>query len=84
MHNNTEFDNNIENSTLIPEAELKPVEKGRRFSYKQGICELNYTHVSYHPVISFPLIKLSKYSTKSALMHREVLKDINEYLQNTK
>ena len=84
MHNNAEFDKNIENSTLIPEAELKPVEKGRRFSYKQGIGELNYTHVTYHPIISFPLIKLSKYSTKPTLIHLEVVKDINEYLQNTK
>ena len=84
MHNDIEFNKNIENATPIPPLELKSVEKEMGFSYKQGIGELIYALVTCRPDISFPLIKLSQYSTKPARLHFEAVKGIYQYLKDTK
>ena len=76
MHNDTTYNKNIDLAKPIPESELSAVEKEFGFTYKQGIGELIYAMVSCRPDISYPLIKLSQYSTKPARLHFEAVRGI--------
>ena len=54
------------------------------FGYRQAIGELIYALVTCHPDISFPVIKLSQYSTRPTAIHFEAVKNIYRYLNATK
>ena len=84
MHHDPEFNKTIEEAEPIPNDELKLVEKEFGFSYKQGIGELIYALVTCRPDISFPLIKLSQYSSKPARIHFDAVKGLYQYLKDTK
>ena len=53
-------------------------------NYRQVIGELIYAMVTCRPDISFPLIKLSQYSTNPAEEHYQAAKEILYYLRCTK
>ena len=52
-------------------------------NYRQAIGELIYAMVTCRPDISFPLIKLSQYSTNPAEIHYKAVKQIIKYLRAT-
>jgi hypothetical protein len=54
------------------------------FGYRQGIGELIYAMVTCRPDNSFPVIKLSQYSTRPTRLHFEAVKHIYRYLNATK
>ena len=84
MHNDPEYNTEIDTATPIPLNELPSIQKEFGFSYKQGIGELIYALVTCRPDISYPLIKLSQYSTKPARLHFEAVRGIFQYLKDTK
>ena len=84
MHNDAEYNKKVEKAEPIPESELTSIEKEFGFTYKQGIGELLYAMVTCRPDISYPLIKLSQYSTKPARIHFEALRTMYQYLKDTK
>ena len=83
MHHDLTFNNNIENSEPILINEFPTIEKEMGFSYKQGIGELIYAMVTCRPDISYPIIKLSQYSTKPSRIHFEAVRSIYQYLKDT-
>ena len=83
MHNDIAYNTSIETAEAIPTSELPSIEKEFGFSYKQGIGELIYAMVTCRPDISYPLIKLSQYSTKPARVHFEAVRNIYQYLKDT-
>ena len=60
------------------------LEKEMKFNYRQAIGELIYAMVTCRPDISFPLIKLSQYSSNPAKEHYFAVRDIFRYLSCTK
>ena len=60
------------------------LQREMKFNYWQAIGELIYTMVTCQPDISFPLIKLSQYSTNPSREHYDAVKDIFYYLNCTK
>ena len=83
MHNDRTYNKSIETSDPISPSELPSVEKEFGFTYKQGIGELIYAMVTCRPDISYPLIKLSQYSTKPARIHFEAVQSMYQYLKDT-
>ena len=83
MSENTEYNKEIETATPLQPQALAEVEKNFGFTYRQGIGELLYAMITCRPDISFPLIKLSQYSTKPALIHFKALQGIYQYLHIT-
>ena len=83
MHNDMTYNKTIETATPIPPSELPTIEKEFGFTYKQGIGELIYAMVTCRPDISYPLIKLSQYSTKPARIHFEAVRSMYQYLKDT-
>ena len=59
------------------------LQRQMKFNYRQAIGALIYCMVTTRPDISFPLIKLSQYSTNPAREHYEAVKDIFHYLACT-
>jgi hypothetical protein len=53
------------------------------FNYRQAIGELIYAMVTCRPDISYPLIKLSQYSSNPAQLHYKAVIDIFRYLNAT-
>ena len=84
MYHDNEYNRNIELAAPLTPKELRQIEKEMKFTYKQGIGELIYAMVTCRPDISFPLIKLSQYSTKPSRIHFEAVRDIYAYLKRTK
>jgi hypothetical protein len=54
-----------------------------KFNYRQVIGELIYAMVTCRPDISFPVIKLSQYSSNPAREHYKAVTDILQYLKCT-
>ena len=54
------------------------------FGYCQAIGELIYALVTCRPDISYPVIKLSQYSTRPTRVHFDAVKMIYRYLWATK
>ena len=54
------------------------------FNYCQAIGELIFLTVTCRPDISYPLIKLSQYSSNPASEHYEAVKQIFRYVKVTK
>ena len=84
MHNDKDYNQDIEIASPIEPNELPAIEKEFGFTYKQAIGELIYALVTCRPDISYPLIKLSQYSTKPARIHFEAVRGIYQYLKDTK
>ena len=59
------------------------LQREMKFNYRQAIGELIYCMVTTRPDISFPLIKLSQYSTNPAREHYDAVKEIFHYLACT-
>ena len=53
------------------------------FNYRQAIGELIFLMVTCRPDISYPLIKLSQYSTNPAHEHYLAVKQIYLYIKHT-
>ena len=60
------------------------LQREMKFNYRQAIGALIYAMVTCRPDISFPLIKLSQYSSNPAKEHYEAVQDIFKYLSCTK
>lgn len=84
MNSDPAYNRRIEDAVPLTDKELQKVEKKFGFSYRQGIGELIYGMVTCRPDISFPLIKLSQYSTKPALEHFEAVQELYNYIRSTK
>jgi dUTP pyrophosphatase len=65
-----------------PKAQIR-LQKEMQLNYRQAIGELIYALVTCRPDISFPLIKLSQYSTNPAREHYEAIKELFYYLRCT-
>ena len=83
MIDTPEYNRNIEEATQLDNIALKEVEKQFGFTYRQGIGELLYAMIACRPDISFPLIKLSQYSTRPALIHFKAVQQLYKYLEQT-
>ena len=59
------------------------LEKKMGFKYRRAIGELLYTMVTCRPDISFPVMKLSQYSTHPAEEHYLAVKQLYLYLRDT-
>ena len=54
------------------------------FNYRQAVGELLYAMVTCRPGISFPVVKLSQYSNDPAEIHYKALRQVFQYLAQTK
>ena len=84
MHHDRQYTNRIETATPIPPSELQQFEKEFGFSYKQGVGEIIYAMVTCRQDVSYPVTKLSQYSTKPARIHVEAVRTLYQYLKDTK
>jgi deoxyuridine 5'-triphosphate nucleotidohydrolase len=84
MQPDSQYLRNIENAEILTEAEVSKLEKEFGFGYRQAVGELIYALVTCRPDISFPIIKLSQYSTRPNKIHFEALRNIYRYLNATK
>jgi dUTP pyrophosphatase len=84
MHSDKKYINMIEEAPR-PESEKEKLDIQHRmgFNYRQAIGELIYAMVTCRPDISYPLIKLSQYSSNPAEAHYMAVKDIFYYLKAT-
>ena len=84
MHYSQDYQQQLEKSVALDAESLKQIEKEFGFKYRQGIGEILYALVTCRHDISFPLIKLSQYSTRPSKIHFEALADLYRYLHATK
>ena len=78
------YQRKLETSETPTEQEIAQLEKKHGFRYRQAIGELIYALVTCQPNISFPIIKLSQYSTRPTKIHFEAVKNIYRFLNATK
>ena len=78
------YQRKLETAETPTEKEIAQLEKKHGFGYRQAIGELIYALVTCRPDISFPVIKLSQYSTRPTDLHFEAVKNIYRYLNATK
>ena len=84
LHSDKSFNHLLEHAVPPPtELEQNQLQTKMGLNYRQGIGELIYMMVTCRPDISFPLIKLSQYSSNPAEEHYVALKQFFEYLQAT-
>ena len=62
---------------------IAAIEEEMGFGYRQAIGELIYALTTCRPDISYPVIKLSQYSTRPTRIHFEAIKTIYRYLNQT-
>ena len=74
MSNDTTHIKFSETSVPLDKAALLQVGQQNVFSYRQAIGEIIYAMVTCGPDISFPLIKLSQYSTHPSIGHFKAVK----------
>ena len=84
MRSDNSFQRLLENQEIPTEKEIKALENEMGFGYRQAIGELIYALCTCRPDISYPVIKLSQYSTRPTRIHFEAVKDIYRYLNATK
>ena len=83
--NDTTFNQRMEKA--IPPTDVKEIRQLQLemgFNYRQAIGELIFLMITCRPDISFPLIKLSQYSTAPAMEHYTAVKQIFRYVKATK
>ena len=78
------YQRKLETLETPTEQEIAQLETKHGFGYRQAIGELIYALVTCRPDISFPVIKLSQYSTRPTEIHFEAVKNIYRYLNATK
>ena len=83
MKSDTQYQRNLEQQPIPTEKEIIQLEKEMGFGYRQAIGELIYALVTCRPDISYPVIKLSQYSTRPTRAHFEAVKDVYRYLKAT-
>ena len=83
MKSDTQYQRNLEQQPIPTEKEIQQLEKEMGFGYRQAIGELIYALVTCRPDISYPVIKLSQYSTRPTRAHFEAVKDVYRYLKAT-
>lgn len=85
MKSETTYATQLENA-IPPQTdyEKRKLSRTMGFNYRQVIGELIYAMVTCRPDISFPLIKLSQYSSNPAKEHYEAAANILYYLRCTK
>jgi hypothetical protein len=76
MQTDSSYQRNLENSEIPTPAEITALETEYRFGYRQAIGELIYVLATCRPDISYPVIKLSQYSTRPNRIHFEALKRV--------
>ena len=76
MNPDNAYKRKLETSEPLTEDEVKKYEKKMGFGYRQAIGEKIYNMVTCQPDISFPVIKLAQYSTKSSVIQFEAVKNI--------
>ena len=60
------------------------VEKENGFKYRKALGELLFCMVTCRPDISFPVIKLAKFSNSPSSIHYQAVKNVFRYLRATK
>ena len=80
MSENSTYNKAIESAEPLQPNELAKIENKFGFSYRQGIGELLYAMLTCRPDISFPVIKLSQYSTAPGKIHFEAVSNLYNYL----
>ena len=83
MKSEAAYQRKLETADTPSESEIAALEKKYGFGYRQAIGELIYALVTCRPDISFPVIKLSQYSTRPTDIHFEAVKQIYRYLNAT-
>ena len=84
MHHANQYQHDIETATPLTPTERQKLEHEYGFSYRQAVGEIIYAMITCRPDISFPIIKLSQYSTCPAAIHYDALKHLYRYLKATK
>jgi deoxyuridine 5'-triphosphate nucleotidohydrolase len=84
MQTDSSYQRSLENADIPTATEITALEKEYGFGYRQAIGELIYALVTCRPDISYPVIKLSQYSTRPNRIHFEALKRVYKYLNATK
>ena len=85
MKSKTAYSTALENAAApTTDSEKRALSREMGFNYRQVIGELIYAMVTCRPDISFPLIKLSQYSSNPAHAHYIAAADILHYLQCTR
>ena len=84
MTEDKEFIRKLETSDPpITEEDKVTLQVKMKFNYRQAIGELIFAMVTCRPDISFPLIKLSQYSSNPSQIHYEAVVQIFRYLHAT-
>ena len=84
MNPDPKYQERLETTTPATDDEILHLEQEFKFTYRQIIGELLYAMVTCRPDISYPLIKLSQYSTKPSRIHFEAAQQLLNYLAATK
>ena len=82
MTNDAHYQRKLENADICTPAEVAEAEFG--FGYCQAVGDMIYALVTCRPDISFPIIKLSQYSTCPNRIHFQALQQLYRYLYYTK
>ena len=83
MSENAEYNHKIETAPALDPTETKKMEKKYGFTYRGAIGELLYLMLTCRPDLSFPIIKLSQYSTRPGEIHFAAVNDIYHYITHT-
>ena len=83
MSENIEYNHKIETAEPLNSKQLKEAEEKYGFTYRGAIGELLYLMLTCRPDISFPVIKLSQYSTRPGDIHFAAINGIYKYVMNT-
>jgi dUTP pyrophosphatase len=78
------YQRKLETAEIPTEAEISALETEFGFGYRQAVGEIIYALVTCRPDISYPIIKLSQYSTRPQRIHFEALRTIYRYLHHTR
>ena len=84
MNSASSYQRQLEQFGDTDEVRINALETEYGFGYRQAIGELIYALTTCRPDISYPILKLSQYSTKPLKVHFEALKNIYRYLHQTK
>ena len=83
MNPDSDYARRIETDDPLSSDELVVIEKEYGFTYRQAIGEILYALVTCRFDLSFPLTKLSQYSTKPARIHFDAIVSLYKYLHAT-
>ena len=84
MNPDPKYQRKLELSEPATPEQVQQLEKKYKFKYRQAVGEMIYAMVTCRPDISYSIIKLSQYSTRSAEVHFQALQQVYQYLYHTK